>query len=115
MRYYILRTNVKDESKPNNKLLNGYNFKINNLNAERLLSDAKEEDIFYLLYNIPEKKFVEQGLIKSVESNKPSNKYEALFANRKSLDINYSAYSTPNCGIIPTSKNRVEEILSVSL
>lgn len=115
MRYYILRTNVKDELSTNNKLLNGYDFKINNLNAERLISDAKDEDIFYLLYNIPERKFIEQGLIKSVESNKPSNKYEALFSNRKSLDINYLAYSTPNCGIIPTSKNKIEEILNIAV
>lgn len=114
MRYYILRTNVKDESKLNTKLINGYNFKINTLNAERLLSDAKDEDIFYLLYNIPEKKFIEQGLIKSVQSNKPSNKYEALFSDRKSLNINYPAYSTPNCGIIPTSKKKVREILNIS-
>ena len=68
MRYYILRTNVKSET-TTHKLLNGYNFKINNLNAERLISDAKDEEIFYLLYNISEKRFVEQGLIRSVESN----------------------------------------------
>ena len=81
MRYYILRTNVKSET-TTHKLLNGYNFKINNLNAERLISDAKDEEIFYLLYNISEKRFVEQGLIRSVESNRPSPKYEALFAER---------------------------------
>ena len=111
MRYYILRTNAKSDYTAN-KLINGYNFKINNLNAERLISDAKDEEIFYLLYNISEKKFIEQGLIKSVESNKPSNKYEALFAERKPLNINYLPYSTPNCGIIPTSKKKVEEILN---
>ena len=66
MRYYILRTNAKSDYTAN-KLINGYNFKINNLNAERLISDAKDEEIFYLLYNISEKKFIEQGLIKSVE------------------------------------------------
>ena len=60
MRYYILRTNLKTEEN-SNKLLKGYNFKINNLNAERLISDAKDEDIFYLLYNIAEKKVIEQG------------------------------------------------------
>ena len=114
MRYYILRTNAKSDYTAN-KLINGYNFKINNLNAERLISDAKDEEIFYLLYNISEKKFIEQGLIKSVESNKPSNKYEALFAERKPLNINYSPYSTPNCGIIPTSKKKVEEILNVAV
>lgn len=111
MRYYILRTNAKSEN-ANNKLLNGYNFKINNLNAERLINDAKDEEIFYLLYNISEKKFVEQGLIESVESNKPTNKYEALFKNRKPLNIDYLPYSTPNCGIIPTSKKKIEEILN---
>ena len=114
MRYYILRTNAKSDYTAN-KLINGYNFKINNLNAERLISDAKDEEIFYLLYNISEKKFVEQGVIKSVESNKPSNKYEALFAERKPLNINYLPYSTPNCGIIPTSKSKVEEILNVAV
>ncbi|WP_294387451.1 hypothetical protein [uncultured Clostridium sp.] len=114
MRYYILRTNAKSDYTAN-KLINGYNFKINNLNAERLISDAKDEEIFYLLYNISEKKFIEQGLIKSVESNKPSNKYEALFAERKPLNINYLPYSTPNCGIIPTSKKKVEEILNVAV
>ena len=114
MRYYILRTNAKAEH-TNNKLLTGYNFKINNLNAERLISDAKDEEIFYLLYNISEKKFIEQGLIKSVESNKPSNKYEALFDERKPLNINYLPYSTPTCGIIPTSKSKVEEILNVAV
>lgn len=111
MRYYILRTNSKAESSAQ-KLINGYNFKINNLNAERLISDAKDEDIFYLLYNISEKKFIEQGVIRSVESNKPSAKYEALFSNRKNLNIDYLPYSTPNCGIIPTSRQRIEEILS---
>ena len=50
MRYYILRTNAKSENSTH-KLLNGYNFKINNLNAERLISDARDEEIFYLLYN----------------------------------------------------------------
>ena len=114
MRYYILRTNAMSDYTAN-KLINGYNFKINNLNAERLISDAKDEEIFYLLYNISEKKFIEQGLIKSVESNKPSNKYEALFAERKPLNINYLPYSTPNCGIIPTSKKKVEEILNVAV
>ena len=114
MRYYILRTNAKSDYTAN-KLINGYNFKINNLNAERLISDAKDEEIFYLLYNISEKKFIEQGLIKSVESNNPSNKYEALFAERKPLNINYLPYSTPNCGIIPTSKKKVEEILNVAV
>ena len=114
MRYYILRTNAKSDYTAN-KLINGYNFKINNLNAERLISDAKDEEIFYLLYNISEKKFIEQGLIKSVESNKHSNKYEALFAERKPLNINYLPYSTPNCGIIPTSKKKVEEILNVAV
>ena len=114
MRYYILRTNAKSETNTH-KLLNGYNFKINNLNAERLISDAKDEDIFYLLYNISERKFVEQGLIKSIESNKPSTKYEALFAERKPLNIRYLPYSTPNCGIIPTSKKKVEEILNVAV
>ena len=114
MRYYILGTNAKSDYTAN-KLINGYNFKINNLNAERLISDAKDEEIFYLLYNISEKKFIEQGLIKSVESNKPSNKYEALFAERKPLNINYLPYSTPNCGIIPTSKKKVEEILNVAV
>ncbi|WP_294134522.1 hypothetical protein [uncultured Clostridium sp.] len=114
MKYYILRTNAKAEH-TTHKLLNGYNFKINNLNAERLISDAKDDEIFYLLYNISEKKFVEQGVIKSVESNKPSNKYEALFAERKPLNINYLPYSTPNCGIIPTSKSKVEEILNVAV
>ena len=34
MKYYILRTNAKAEH-TTQKLLNGYNFKINNLNAER--------------------------------------------------------------------------------
>mgnify|MGYP004613130431 FL=1 len=114
MRYYILITNAKSDYTAN-KLINGYNFKINNLNAERLISDAKDEEIFYLLYNISEKKFIGQGLIKSVESNKPSNKYEALFAERKPLNINYLPYSTPNCGIIPTSKKKVEEILNVAV
>ena len=47
MKYYILRTNSVEE---NLKNTNGYNFKINNLNAERLISDAKDGDIFYLLY-----------------------------------------------------------------
>ena len=114
MRYYILRTNAKTEGAPH-KLLNGYNFRINNLNAERLISDAKDEDIFYLLYNISEKKFIEQGLIKSIESNKPTSKYEALFQARKPLDIKYLPYSTPNCGIIPTSKQRVEELLNIAV
>ena len=114
MRYYILRTNLKTEEN-SNKLLKGYNFKINNLNAERLISDAKDEEIFYLLYNISEKRFVEQGLIRSVESNRPSTKYEALFAERKPLNIRYLPYSTPNCGIIPTSKKKVEEILNVAV
>ena len=70
---------------------------------------------FYLLYNISEKRFVEQGLIRSVESNRPSTKYEALFAERKPLNIRYLPYSTPNCGIIPTSKKKVEEILNVAV
>ena len=95
MKYYILRTNAKAEH-TTHKLLNGYNFKINNLNAERLISDAKDDEIFYLLYNISEKKFVEQGVIKSVESNKPSNKYEALFAERKPLNINYLPVLNPD-------------------
>lgn len=114
MRYYILRTNAKSENSTH-KLLNGYNFKINNLNAERLISDARDEEIFYLLYNISEKKFVEQGLIRTVESNRPSAKYEALFSERKPLNIRYLPYSTPNCGIIPTSKKKVEEILNVAV
>ena len=108
MRYYILRTNAKSENNAH-KLLNGYNFRINNLNAERLISDAKDEEIFYLLYNISEKKFVEQGLIKSVESKRPSSKYEALFAERKPLNIRYLPY------LIPTSKKKVEEILNVAV
>lgn len=114
MRYYILRTNLKTEEN-SNKLLKGYNFKINNLNAERLISDAKDEDIFYLLYNIAEKKFIEQGLIKTIKSNNPSYKYEALFEDRVSLDIRYLPYSTPNCGIIPTSKNKIEELLNIAV
>lgn len=114
MRYYILRTNSKAEASKQ-KLINGYNFKINNLNAERLISDAKDEDIFYLLYNISEKKFIEQGIIKSVASDKPSAKYEALFSNRRNLNIDYIPYSTPNCGIIPTSKKKIEEILNIAV
>ena len=76
MKYYILRTNSVEE---NLKNTNGYNFKINNLNAERLISDAKDGDIFYLLYNISEKRFIEKGVISSVKSNLPSNKFKALF------------------------------------
>ena len=51
MRYYILRTNVKSET-TTHKLLNGYNFKINNLNAERLISDArmKKYSIYYITF-----------------------------------------------------------------
>ena len=79
MKYYILRTNSVEE---NLKNTNGYNFKINNLNAERLISDAKDGDIFYLLYNISEKRFIEKGVISSVKSNLPSNKFKALFSNR---------------------------------
>ena len=78
MKYYILRTNSVEE---NLKNTNGYNFKINNLNAERLISDAKDGDIFYLLYNISEKRFIEKGVISSVKSNLPSNKYKALFSS----------------------------------
>ena len=49
MKYYILRTNSVEE---NLKNTNGYNFKINNLNAERLISDAKDGDIFKLLLRL---------------------------------------------------------------
>ena len=52
---------------------------------------------------------------KSIESNKPTNKYEALFQARKPLDIKYLPYSTPNCCIIPTSKQRVEELLNIAV
>ena len=51
MRYYILRTNAKSEN-ANHKLLNGYNFKINNLNAERLINDAKDEETVVELQNL---------------------------------------------------------------
>lgn len=111
MKYYILRTNCKEDAVSSNAK-KGFNFKINNLNAERLISDAKDEDIFYLLYHIPEGKFVEQGVIKSVESKVPSAKFETKFTNRSSLNISYAGYSTPNCGIIPTSKSKVDEILA---
>ena len=92
MRYYILRTNVKSET-TTHKLLNGYNFKINNSSNDSLLLLG----------------------FRSVESNRPSTKYEALFAERKPLNIRYLPYSTPNCGIIPTSKKKVEEILNVAV
>ena len=68
--------------------------------------EMKKYSIYYI--TISEKKFVEQGLIRTVESNRPSAKYEALFAERKPLNIRYLPYSTPNCGIIPTSKKKVE-------
>ena len=112
MKYYILRTNSVEE---NLKNTNGYNFKINNLNAERLISDAKDGDIFYLLYNISEKRFIEKGEISSVKSNLPSNKFKALFSNRESLDISYLPFSSPNCGIIPSSKKRINELLSTNI
>lgn len=112
MKYYILRTN---SAKENFKNINGYNFKINSLNAERLISDAKDGDIFYLLYNIPEKRFVEKGIISSVKSNLPSNKFKAIFSNRESLDISYIPFSYPNSGIIPTSKNKINELLSINI
>ena len=105
MKYYILRTNSVEE---NLKNTNGYNFKINNLNAERLISDAKDGDIFYLLYNISEKRFIEKGVISSV-------KFKALFSNRESLDISYLPFSSPNCGIIPSSKKRINELLSTNI
>lgn len=114
MRYYILRTNgenLSDSSNINNK----YNFKITNLNAERLLSDAKDDDIFYLLYNIPEKKFVEKGLIKAIASHVPSNKFQAYLTNRSNLDIVYTPYASPNCGIIPTSKQKIQQILNIAM
>ena len=112
MKYYILRTNSVEE---NLKNTNGYNFKINNLNAERLISDAKDGDIFYLLYNISEKRFIEKGVISSVKSNLPSNKFKALFSNRESLDISYLPFSSPNCGIIPSSKKRINELLRTNI
>ena len=112
MKYYILRTNSVEE---NLKNTNGYNFKINNLNAERLISDAKDGDIFYLLYNISEKRFIEKGVISSVKSNLPSNKFKALFSNRESLDISYLPFSSPNCGIIPSSKKRINELLITNI
>ena len=112
MKYYILRTNSVEE---NLKNTNGYNFKINNLNAERLISDAKDGDIFYLLYNISEKRFIEKGVISSVKSNLTSNKFKALFSNRESLDISYLPFSSPNCGIIPSSKKRINELLRTNI
>lgn len=80
--------------------------------AKKFLADKLEHGA---ISNDGAVEMVEQGVIKSVESNKPSNKYEALFAERKPLNINYLPYSTPNCGIIPTSKSKVEEILNVAV
>ena len=54
MRYYILRAQGENDVK-SAKEATRYSFNINNINAERFLSDLKDEPIEYLLYCVTNK------------------------------------------------------------
>ena len=110
MRYYILRTyGTSDSYFPEEN--RDYSFKKSNFNAERFLSDAKTEDIYYFLYHIPSNSFVEYGQIQDIKVDSSTKEYHAIYSNRHNIDIRYTPYSSPNCGIIPISKKRIDEII----
>lgn len=109
MKYYILRAQGENDIR-SAKELTRYSFNINNINAERFLSDLKDKKVGYLLYCVNNKKFIEYGLISDISADKSLNNFEAHLLPKDILDISYTAFASPNCRIIPTSKNKVDEL-----
>lgn len=112
MRYYILRAQGENDVK-SAKEATRYSFNINNINAERFLSDLRDEPIEYLLYCVTNKKFIEHGVISDISVDRSSKNFQAHLSPKKNLDIYYTPYASPNCRIIPTNKNKMDELLSI--
>ena len=82
MRYYILRAQGENDVK-SAKEATRYSFNINNINAERFLSDLKDEPIEYLLYCVTNKKFIEHGVISDISVDRSSKNFQAHLSPKK--------------------------------